>query len=192
VAAADLPIGAHRRESAMSSEGNLRRKANLLGRMKTVWKGARALASGPRRIGVTRYQRLPEEHREAEELFLRHQEALLARDFATAEALLRTVTGAVARHIEVEEREILPLYREQVAAPPGGDAELIVAEHRKIEAYLKRFAEQMAAWRAQPPSPREVLALLDVQSQFKHLTDHHDRRERSFLYPALERMGLEG
>jgi hemerythrin-like domain-containing protein len=138
------------------------------------------------------YRRLPDEHREAEELFLRHQEALLARDFAGAEALLETVSRAVARHIDVEEREILPLYRERVPPQPGGDADLIVAEHRKIEAYLKRFREQMAAWRAQPPSPREVLALLDLQSQFKHLMDHHDRRERSFLYPALERMGLEG
>jgi len=141
---------------------------------------------------VTRYESLPEEHREAEELFLRHQEALLARDFATAEALLETVTRAVARHIELEEREILPLYRERVEPPPGGDAGLIVAEHRKIEAYLKRFGEQMADWRDHPPSPREVLALLDVQSQFKHLMDHHDRRERSFLYPALERIGLAG
>jgi len=138
------------------------------------------------------YSRLPEEHREVEELFLRHQEALLEKDFAKAEDLLATVSRAVARHIEVEERELLPLYRERVPPQPGGDAELIVAEHRKIEAYLKRFSEQMAAWRAQPPSPREVLGLLDVQSQFKHLMDHHDRRERSFLYPALERMGLEG
>ncbi|WP_410960582.1 hypothetical protein, partial [Salmonella sp. SAL4357] len=86
-----------------------------------------------------------------------------------AEALLETVSRAVARHIDVEERELLPLYRERVAAQPGGDAELIVAEHRKIEAYLERFRAQMAAWHGQPPSPREVLALLDLQSQFKHL-----------------------
>jgi hemerythrin-like domain-containing protein len=140
---------------------------------------------------MTRFQHLPEEHREVDELFLRHQEALLARDFATAEALLEAVTRAVARHIEVEEREVLPLYRERISPEPGGDAELILAEHRKIEAYLKRFGERMAAWRAQTPSPREVLALLDVQSQFKHLMDHHDRRERSFLYPAMERLGRE-
>jgi hypothetical protein len=131
--------------------------------------------------------RLPAEHVEADALFLRHQEALLAREFAEAEALFAEFRDAVARHIAVEEREALPLYRALGPAPPGGAADLIVAEHRKIEQFLAQFAARLAAWRDQPPPPREVIGLLDAEAQFKHLMDHHDRRERSFLYPALAR-----
>jgi hypothetical protein len=129
--------------------------------------------------------RLPAEHHEADALFLEHQEALLARDFAAAEALLTRFRAAVARHIAEEEAEALPPYQALGPAPPGGGAELIVAEHRKIERLLAGFAARLAAWRAAPPTPREVIALLDAQAQFKHLMDHHDRRERTFLYPAL-------
>lgn len=129
--------------------------------------------------------RMPREHEEADELFLQHQEKLLAREFGAAEALLSQVRAAVAQHIAVEEAELLPLYRARGPAPPGGGADLIVAEHRKIERFLESFAARLSAWREQEPAPRELIALLDAQSQFKHLMDHHDRRERAFLYPAL-------
>jgi hypothetical protein len=135
--------------------------------------------------------RLPAEHVAADALFLRHQEALLARDFAAAEALLAEFRAAVAHHIAAEEGEALPLYRALGPAPPGGDADLIVAEHRKIEQLLARFAERLEEWRAREPEPRDVIALLDAEAQFKHLMDHHDRRERSFLYPALASLAHE-
>lgn len=139
------------------------------------------------------HQRLPAEHHEADELFLKHQEALLERDFAAAAARLAEFTEAVSRHIAVEEAEAIPLYCAHVPTPPpGGHADLILAEHRKIERYLRQFAEQLAAWQSRPPTPREVLALLDRQTQFKHLMDHHDRRERSFLYAALASIEGDG
>lgn len=129
--------------------------------------------------------RLPAEHVAADALFLSHQEALLARDFAAAEARLSEFRAAVAGHIEVEEAEALPRYRALGPAPPGGAADLIVAEHRKIEQFMAKFAARLEAWRDREPEPREVIALLDAEAQFKHLMDHHDRRERAFLYPAL-------
>lgn len=136
-------------------------------------------------MSVPLHMSLPEEHREAEELFLRHQEALLARDYSGAAAILAEVTQAIARHIEIEEREVIPPYRERGPAKRGGDADLFLAEHRKIEAFLRAFAERIRDWPARPPAPREVIALLDAETQFKHLMDHHDRRERSFLYPVF-------
>jgi hypothetical protein len=136
-------------------------------------------------MGRSLHIALPEEHHVADELFLRHQEALLARDFLAAVSLLDELRRAVAHHIEVEEREVIPPYQARGPAEPGGDTALFLAEHRKIEAFLRDFADRIRDWPSEAPSPREVIALLDAETQYKHLMDHHDRRERAFLYPAF-------
>jgi hemerythrin-like domain-containing protein len=127
-------------------------------------------------------------HEELDELFLTHQEALLALDLDRARDLLWEFETGLRHHMRLEEELLLPIY--QRAAPvPGGAVELFTGEHRKMLWFLERFKESMAELEAgQPDLKRRVIQLLDHQAQFKHLVEHHDLREQSILYPALDRV----
>jgi hypothetical protein len=84
-----------------------------------------------------------------------------------------------------EETRILPLYRERAAQPPGGGTQMFLDEHRKMRELLAELRAKQAEL-GPSPEPKAVLALLDRETGFKGYLDHHDRRERSFLYPGLD------
>jgi iron-sulfur cluster repair protein YtfE (RIC family) len=134
---------------------------------------------------------LLETHRELDELFLRHQEALLALDLWLAGERLDEFERQLRSHIRLEEERLLPLYRR--AGPlAGGAPELFSSEHRKMLALLGTLRERLAGLDAdQFDLPREVLQLLEHETMFKHLVEHHDLRERKILYPALDEVTTE-
>jgi hemerythrin-like domain-containing protein len=127
-------------------------------------------------------------HDDLDESFLRHQEALMDRRPLEALGWLRRVHGAIEQHVRDEEDILLPVYRERAGRVEGGSPELFVAEHRKIRAYLHEFTAAVSTMIETPPTRRDVLRLLDRQSLYKHLMEHHDQRERRFLYPILDRV----
>ncbi len=126
-------------------------------------------------------------HDRLQETFALHQEALLDRDLGTARARLEEFEREIRGHIRHEDEVLLPLYRERGGEAPGAGVDLFLAEHRKIEAFLEELRERLAVLAHRVPGKRDVLALLDREATFKGLLDHHDRRERNALYPALER-----
>lgn len=127
-------------------------------------------------------------HEDLDESFLRHQEALMDRRPLEALGWLRRVDGAIEQHVRDEEDVLLPVYRERAGRVEGGSPELFVAEHRKIRAFIHEFMAAVSAMVESPPSRRDVLHLFDRQSLYKHLMEHHDLRERQFLYPILDRV----
>ncbi len=134
------------------------------------------------RIGV-----LLAQHEELDELFLLHQEALLDRDLNRARELLQQYRVLVATHIEEERSELLPIYASFGEAPRGADVELFHSEHEKILARLVQLEHSMERLAARSPqSTRDLIAIFDGESSFKHLMEHHDLRERRFFFPALE------
>jgi len=126
-----------------------------------------------------------ERHAGLEEIFLEHQTALLDRDVARAREALARYGERLAAHMAEEESAILPLYESRCPQPPGGTTRMFLDEHRKLRELL---ADLAAAADALPagPDPKTLLAVLDRETQFKNYMDHHDRRERAFLYPALD------
>lgn len=133
---------------------------------------------------------LMERHASLDGLFLEHQTALLERDFDGAVGAFERYVAVLEAHVEEEQRTILPLYREKAAQPPGGTAGMFEDEHRKIRDMIADLRGKLENARdaasGRRPDARIVLALLDQETQFKNFMDHHDRRERTFLYPGLD------
>jgi hypothetical protein len=125
-------------------------------------------------------------HQQLDDVFHRHQCALLDRDPLRATGLLDEYSTMLLAHIDDEERFILPIY-----GLHGGDAtdaplRLFLGEHQNLRRFLTEFAERLHAW-ANLPNDRALLELLDRQATFKNLLLHHDLRERNMLYPHLSR-----
>ena len=129
---------------------------------------------------------LLELHKQLDKLFLEHQRALLRLDMKRAAARLATYEADLLAHICDEESLMLPLYRERVAAPVGGAAEIFLGEHDKLRQFLALFKEELVKLEAVEDLERGVLFLIDSQHLFKRLLVHHDTRERKMLYPLLD------
>ena len=126
-------------------------------------------------------------HEHMDHLFLEHQCAILRLDWSRAFTLLQSFKSELEQHIAEEEDLLLPTYERNVRQCPGGTAELFRAEHRKIKCFVNEYVRREEAFRFKKSgNPVDAIALLDAQAQFKHLLAHHDQRERSFLYPALD------
>lgn len=128
-------------------------------------------------------------HDELREMFLRHQEALLDLDFASAAALFDRHAAEIRRHIRDEETDLLPLYAPHAKQIEGGRLELYTAEHRHLKKMLRDL--RRALTRLRPKSPgvrRRVIDLFDRETLYKHLLHHHDLRERNVFYPLLDRV----
>ena len=126
-------------------------------------------------------------HRDLCERFIEHQSALLHFDFRVALERLRRYESALLAHMRDEEELLLPLYRERAVPERGGATDLFLLEHAKLRRHLAHFAEQLPRLQYLPDPTRAVIKLLEQETTFKHLVEHHDTREEKFLYPALER-----
>ncbi|MBE7463112.1 MAG: DUF488 family protein [Planctomycetes bacterium] len=131
-------------------------------------------------------------HSALDVLFQRHQKALVTHRYAHAQELLDQFKAGLRAHMRHEEHWLLPLYdarQDRKNAPRGFGSEIFALEHKKmlnLLAGLKARMRGLVAGRTR--SPREVIELLDEECTFKHLTQHHNAREHSILYPSLDRL----
>ncbi len=119
-------------------------------------------------------------HRLYEELFLRHQEALLAGDTARARQRFDTYRGLLAHHAALEEQHLLPLY-ERAGPIQGGAPVMYSGEHGKIDRFLERIGRALATL----AGPRDRIALFDLEARLKGLLEHHFDREETLLFPTV-------
>ncbi|MCY1016525.1 hemerythrin domain-containing protein [Pyxidicoccus sp. MSG2] len=125
-------------------------------------------------------------HRELEERFLQHQDALLDSDVALAAERLDGYEAALRRHLEAEEALLLPVFS-RAGRIRGASPELFTGEHQRLLEFLARFRAELRA--LEPESAgfkRAVLRLLDAETTFKHLSHHHELREETYFFPALD------
>ena len=135
---------------------------------------------------MTSFLALIEIHESLNELFLSHQEALLAADMPVAIARLTEYEQRLRAHMNDEESLLLPIY-ERAGRIPGGAVEFFTGEHRKMLEMLARIREQLARIEAEP-TPRDRIRIFDEESKYKMLNEHHDQREQNILYPTLDRV----
>jgi uncharacterized protein with PIN domain len=136
-------------------------------------------------------------HQAMDVLFLKHRLALMEVDIPRAQRMLRRFAMCMHRHIEDERELVLPLYAS--ATPPGGyergaAPEIFENEHKKILDHLARMeaaTEQLCEEQDRERLKARCLQVLDREKVFTDLIEHHDLRERQYLYPALERMLAE-
>lgn len=131
--------------------------------------------------------RLLETHARVLAAFALHQEALLDLDFPAALRHLEAHAATLRAHIREEDGTLLPVYATRAGRVPGGAPEQFLAEHRHIEELVAGLRQDVAALRLDQPGLRaRVIAIFDREALYKHLLEHHDRRERSVLYPVLD------
>ena len=134
---------------------------------------------------------VPALHRELDEMFYEHQRALLDFNFRGALERLADYESALLSHMCDEEELLLPLYAERAEIARGGARDFFILEHGKMRRHLAHFREQLPKLLTLPEPSRALLKLLDQETTYKHIVEHHDEREEKFLYPALERFTTE-
>ncbi len=130
-------------------------------------------------------------HTDLLERFEEHQCALIGLELGRASGLLAEFACHLRMHRDGEEEFVLPVYRELDLKLEGGSVEFFQSEHEKLGWWLAEMRREVDGLlelaRGRSLVPRDVLPLLDRQATFKHLLDHHDKREANILYPALDR-----
>ena len=130
-------------------------------------------------------------HRELDELFFRHQVSLLDFNFRTAFERLCAYESALLAHMRDEEELLLPLYAGRATPERGGRPDFFLLEHDKMRRLLAHFREQLPRLYELPEPSRALLKLLDQETTYKRIVEHHDEREERHLYPALEQFTTE-
>lgn len=130
-------------------------------------------------------------HQDLDDLFLAHQEQIIAGDFARAAELLDRFGERLLLHMRQEEEELLPLFaqrqppRETTGTPP---ASVYLAEHRKIRELLGKIRHEFRSLLRPQPPPLHVVAMIERQSLLKRVIEHHRERECCELYARLEEL----
>lgn len=134
-------------------------------------------------------------HQALEVGLLEHRVALMRSELPAAMRAFRRFAIWMRRHIQDENELVLPRYAH--AAPEGGHPrgatpQVFEHDHEKILDHLTRTERALLELEQRGLAGDELrvacLGLIDREKIFVDLCEHHDRRERAFLYPWLERI----
>ena len=127
-------------------------------------------------------------HDQLDELFLLHQESLLAQDPGQALEHFDRFEAALREHIIFEEERLIPIYR-RAGRIQGGPEEFFNGEHKRMLEMLGRCRTQLLAVSASAVGrQRGIIALFDLEAAFRSLSDHHHKREENLFFPTLDRV----
>ena len=145
------------------------------------------MTDGGPEAGGGSFLELLEEHARLFELFLEHQEALVARDFPRALERLIAARVGFDEHMRGEEQLFRELFS-HTDVVQGTPLDLFTGEHKYLKTMLADFESATRALDpAAPGLGREIVGLIDDEALFKTFFRHHDERERNLLYPAFDR-----
>lgn len=126
-------------------------------------------------------------HHDLNSLLANHQAKLVGGAIGEAVAYWNRFKLALTIHADDEEGHLLPLYQKRVTIPRGGTVDLFLAEHTKIRAFLAEITGLLNEIKAATdPGAHRIIVLLEREYEFKRLLEHHDMREKNFLYPLLD------
>lgn len=132
------------------------------------------------------FSTLLSEHADLEQMFDKHQRALLARDIAVALGTITTFENALKQHIRYENEVILPLYVSKRAEIEGATLTIFHAEHRKLQEMTATLSRHTAELKTSADILGAIVKLFDEEALFKGLFSHHSLREENLLFPALD------
>jgi hemerythrin-like domain-containing protein len=130
--------------------------------------------------------RLMDAHEAQETLFHRHQCSLVDREVPKSLLLLKEYRAMLLQHMRDEEEVLIPIY-EKGPIQAGGKSEYFVQEHRKLLDFLDRIKEAMEVLEKAEGEAwyRALFEVLDLETTFKNIGEHHEAREEQFLFPGL-------
>lgn len=125
--------------------------------------------------------------------FLEHQVALLDGNWSRARKAFAQYERDLLEHMRHEERNLIPVYIRNGEAP-NAPAAFFTGEHKRMREFLRRIKARLS-WLekiARDRSHEKRVELFDLEAAYKNLVQHHDQREKSKLYPALDRAAKKG
>lgn len=132
-------------------------------------------------------------HQALEVALVDHRLALMQADLPRARSTWERFSTVMLHHIVVEDALVTPRYMGLEPAegwPRGATPFIVDNEHNKIRTWVREIEDRLAAMQAlglkDPERAVHCLELLDRQKVFHDLLEHHDMRERAFIYPHLE------
>jgi len=132
-------------------------------------------------------------HRIADRLFIEHQTACMSGNWEKALYAMERMYEFRMQNIQDEEDFLLPLYQSGIGEiPRGGALKFFVREHKLIKKNLDQMIRNMSNIILNDSgNDVNLIKLFEGYHTFKDLLDHHDSRERVFLYKLLdERMEM--
>lgn len=127
---------------------------------------------------------LSQEHGMLTRMFALHQQTLVTRAWARAAHLLEHYQQRLRRHIELEERYLLP-YCADTKTHGRWPARVYTLEHRRLEELLDKASTRLAIARRRGVQPAALIMLLDQEHALKHMLEHHHQREDQALFIEL-------
>lgn len=126
------------------------------------------------------------EHEEMFGLLRAHQRALVGKNIETASSILDGFAEKLRGHIRFEEEGLLPVFVRRKAEIPGCTAQLITAEHAKLLSLLREISDRCRHLRGAADLTDAILDLLERETLFKGILEHHAMRESNLLFPGLD------
>lgn len=127
-------------------------------------------------------------HTAIEDVFLAHQEALTLLDLQAARELLEIHGRLLEVHMGHEEELLLPVF-ERAGPIAKWPTVLYTGQHRKMLGMLESVPLRLTELEGIPSERRrrEMLRILDHETTYKHLVEHHEGAEREGLFPIADR-----
>jgi hypothetical protein len=125
-------------------------------------------------------------HEALETVFWQHQELLVLGAPLQALEVLQAYRHLLSVHLEQEEHLLFPIFQRE-PAHPRWPVVLYSGQHQKLLKLLDRSLTSLErAARHQSVNRRFVIQLLELETTYKHLLEHHDGAERQGFFPALD------
>lgn len=130
---------------------------------------------------------LLDEHKQFRKTLQAHKESLVGLNLRMAAKFFLGLNAPLRRHLKLENKWVLPLYKRIGSVPPGGKPEQFIAEHKMILGHLAWLKRSLVGLQKGGKNQRaKVLRHLVRSEQFGSLLEHHDFREKRILYPFLQ------
>lgn len=142
---------------------------------------------------------LLESHKDLHQWFLLHQECLLLGYDEHACKTLDVFADYLHQHIDFENNALLPLFNldsvvdEAEAIALRWQPGVYLKEHKKLLTILQKQQQQLRAYiKLQGRRKRlALLEVLDAESTFIHVMEHHEQREEQDLFVQMQILELD-
>lgn len=127
-------------------------------------------------------------HAVIEDVFLSHQELLTLLEISLARELLEIHGRLLALHMHHEESLLIPVF-ERAGLVPKWPTVLFTGQHKKMLGMLEIVPSALdaLAHRVANERRRAMLRVLDHETTYKHLVEHHEGAEKEGLFPIADR-----
>jgi hypothetical protein len=139
-------------------------------------------------VGFQSFFDLDKIHRIADRLFVEHQIACMHGKWDEALYPMEMMYELRLQNIRDEDEILLPIYQSNITeVPEGGALKFFYREHKLIKKKLNSLIQNMSNIVLNESGDSvNLVELFEEYHSFKDLLDHHDSRERVFLYKLLD------